>query len=279
MCRAWQRRNGHAEFSRMQATIYRQNAADHGGDMRRRLKRRFTLIELLVVIAILCILMGLLMPVLGKSQTRARYVSCASNFKQISLGYQMYRDTHRGVPPSGGIMGWSGANISIRHIKGYDDKRGGGPEKYGMPSALYRYVSNGKPIWDCPSYKQIVQVSYYANLTQLNHLARGNDRVASISAPGSYIRVCAANIDLFREVGSLAVLSENNYREWGFKTGVYKSRLDDAGPCLDPRVFGHEGGNTYEGAESDLVLTADGTVAVMGAWGKWKTRNFGGPLI
>lgn len=244
-----------------------------------RTRSGFTLIELLVVIAICCILMGLLMPALGKSQARARYVSCASNFKQISVGYQLYRDTHRGVPPSGAVMGWMGASISIRHVKGYDDGRGGGPEKYGMPSALYRYVNSDKPIWVCPSYKQVVNVCYYANLTQLGYLARGNDRAESINAPGTYIRVCAANIDLFREVGSRVVFSENNYREWGYKTGVYKSSLSDAGPCLDPRVFGHHGGNSYKGAESDLVLTADGTVAVLGAWGKWKTREFGGPLI
>ena len=256
----------------MQAIIYRQNAGNRGGAMRRPLKRRFTLIELLVVIAICVILMGILLPTLGRCQARARYMSCASNFKQISQGYTLYRDDHRGVPPSGAIMGWSGANIAIRHVKGYDDKRGGGPEKYGMPSALWRYVGNSVKIWECPSYKQIVQVSYYANLTQLNKIARGREKVQS-AEQGRDITASAANIDLFREVGSLAVMGENNYREWGYKTGVYKSRLDDAGPCLDPRVFGHEAGapGGYEGAETDLVLTADGTVAVMGAWSKWSS--------
>jgi len=235
-------------------------------------RSRFTLIELLIVIAVIAILAALLFPALSKVRARASYSSCVSNFKQISYGYTMYRDDHRGVPPSGGIMGWEGANIAIRHVKGYDDKRGGGPEKYGMPSALWRYTGKNKKIWECPSYKGIVQVSYYANLTQLNKIARGREKVWSESR-GMHILVSAANINIYREVGSLAVMGENNYREWGYRTGVFKSRLEDAGPCLDPRVFGHESASPcgYDGAQSDLVLAADGTVAVSGAWGKWSS--------
>jgi len=235
-------------------------------------RRSFTLIELLIVIAIIAILAGLLLPALERVRSRARYSSCVSNFKQISYGYTMYRDDHRGVPPSGAILGWSGANIAIRHVKGYDDKRGGGPEKYGMPSALWRYTGQNKNIWECPSYKQHVQVSYYANLTQLNKIARGREKVWS-EQRGCYLQVSAANVNIYREVGSLAVMGENNYRKLGYRTGVFKSRLEDAGECLEPRVFGHEGGapGGYEGAETDLVLTANGTVVVVGAWGKWSS--------
>lgn len=246
----------------------------HKNDTAKKLppQHSFTLIELLIVIVIIAILAGLLMPSLERTRARARYSSCASNLKQISLGYTLYRDDYRGVPPSGAILGWSGANIAIRHVKGYDDKRGGGPEKYGMPTALWRYIPNDRTIWDCPSYKQIVQVSYYANLTQLNKIARGREKVWS-DRTGGYVTVSPANVDRVREVGALAVLGENNYRELGYRTGVYKSRLEDAGNCLEPRVFGHEAGapGGYEGAETDLVMTADGTVAVMGAWGKWSS--------
>lgn len=246
----------------------------HRDDTAKKLpsRRSFTLIELLIVIAIIAILAALLFPALSKARARGSYSSCVSNFKQISYGYTMYRDDHKGVPPSGAIMGWGGANIAIRHVKGYDDKRGGGPEKFGMPSALWRYTGRDKDIWTCPSYKQLVQVSYYANLTQLNKIARGREKVWSESR-GMYIQISAANINIYREVGSIAVMGENNYRKLGYRTGVFKSRLEDAGECLEPRVFGHEGASPcgYDGAQSDLVLAADGTVAVMGAWGKWSS--------
>ena len=52
--------------------------------------RGFTLIELLVVIAIIAILAAILFPVFAKAREKARQSSCASNVKQITLGYLQY---------------------------------------------------------------------------------------------------------------------------------------------------------------------------------------------
>jgi len=54
----------------------------------------FTLIELLVVIAIIAVLASLLLPALGKAKRAARSAQCASNLKQLQLGWQMYADDH-----------------------------------------------------------------------------------------------------------------------------------------------------------------------------------------
>jgi prepilin-type N-terminal cleavage/methylation domain-containing protein/prepilin-type processing-associated H-X9-DG protein len=72
----------------------------------------FTLIELLVVIAIIAILAAILFPVFAKAREKARQITCASNEKQLGLGFLQYAQDNDEVFPksnTGGSpeMGWA----------------------------------------------------------------------------------------------------------------------------------------------------------------------------
>lgn len=56
----------------------------------------FTLIELLMVIAIISLLVGLLLPVLGKAREAGRTAVCASNIRQLAIMNHAYAVDHDG---------------------------------------------------------------------------------------------------------------------------------------------------------------------------------------
>jgi prepilin-type N-terminal cleavage/methylation domain-containing protein len=61
----------------------------------------FTLIELLVVIAVIALLMGLLIPVLGRAREQGRRVACMGNIRQFIIGIQVYASDNRERLPLG----------------------------------------------------------------------------------------------------------------------------------------------------------------------------------
>jgi prepilin-type N-terminal cleavage/methylation domain-containing protein len=60
----------------------------------------FTLIELLVVIAIIAVLIGVLLPAIGRARDSGRSVKCLSNLRQIYVISRAYADEYKGMGPA-----------------------------------------------------------------------------------------------------------------------------------------------------------------------------------
>ena len=70
----------------------------------RRKEMGFTLIELLVVMVIIALLVGLLLPALGRAREEARKTQCRSNLRQIGLAMNIYCNDNKGyTPPAYGM--------------------------------------------------------------------------------------------------------------------------------------------------------------------------------
>lgn len=124
--------------------------------------RRFTLIELLMVVAIICILAGLLLPVLSKAKAKSYQIECSNNLKQLGISSALYYSDYDGWLPNYYYgKGWahtlaSGLHPSASWSWGW---LSGTPEKI---KKLFQCKGGEAEIYYGVNYMYNKQLGYYA---------------------------------------------------------------------------------------------------------------------
>lgn len=86
---------------RRQPKAYQSGRGGLGG------RRGFSLIELLVVIALVALLVGILLPALGRAKESAAGTVCMNAMRQVTFAALMYTDDAEGVLPSSGATAFA----------------------------------------------------------------------------------------------------------------------------------------------------------------------------
>lgn len=79
-------------------------------------ERAFTLVELLVVVAVIGLLVSILLPSLAAARESARAAVCASNLRQIAIGWTIYADQNNGAIVPGRTGRFSNPELNVQWV-------------------------------------------------------------------------------------------------------------------------------------------------------------------
>lgn len=107
---------------------------------RRRQLHGFTLIELLVVIAIIAVLIGILLPALGKARQAGRQTVCLANIRSLQLGQLAYASEYRGLLADVGLPHGGGGDPRLSFVFSLSEYVGSIPKEFNAAAPPEDYA-------------------------------------------------------------------------------------------------------------------------------------------
>src|SRR5688500_14298714 len=137
----------------------------------------FTLVELLVVIGVVAVLIGLLLPAMGRAREQAKAVKCASQLRQVGQAIQSYANVNLGWIPA-----WSGWHVVGGDGTGLDQPGEGWTEQ------LARYISGpSTPVYNCPSFPEEYRINYFIAARYSHKAGRQSMKLSEIRKAGEFV--------------------------------------------------------------------------------------------
>jgi prepilin-type N-terminal cleavage/methylation domain-containing protein len=223
----------------------------------------FTLVELLVVMSIIAVLVALLIPAIAKARQAALNMKCASQFRQMSIGFGGYTSDNRGFLTEYIESGYTGSSAYIARS---------GNTQITNHGSIYPYVSSAALFYG-PDYEYASTSSGY-NLADVSRSAKQfASRYKSTGAPISGDIVTTMQMPLMLLGAQVPAAVGSIYRVRSGKPNhpAISARLDEniaakPGPILmDAQMWrsGYEAAGGFGGAhqgEAMHVLYADMSV-------------------
>ncbi len=171
------------------------------GDGKVLLKGRggFTLIELLVVVSVVVVLMGVLVPAVGRARSVSRQAACASCLHQWGISVNEYAQMNNDWLPRRGQ-----GSQPVQTVTWYDDWFNELPAVMGLPGYQDLAAAGKVPketdhsVWICPEVEGVANVhgwffGYGMNMALSVRNAPQPDRMNHIGDPATMVFMADAN--------------------------------------------------------------------------------------